>query len=169
MKKIFLTRILSFALIGCETTSDQVDSDLPSVVDAAPFIEIYSALNEAMNNKDIESATALFNENAVWSFPNEVEVEGVEAIGEMLTTTTSIWDNISNFNEDDVLALEGTEDGETWNALMAWGEQSYSNDDITITVPYHLFMAVYEGKIQWLGGLYDRTKFVEYYDQDPIK
>ena len=160
MKKLFFTLVLSFALIGCEATSEQVDSDLPSVVDAAPFIEIYSALNEAMNNKDIESATALFNENAVWSFPNEVEVEGVEAIGEMLTTTTSIWDNISNFNEDDFLALEGTEDGETWNALMAWGEQSYSNDDITITVPYHLFMAVYEGNIQWLGGLYDRNKFV---------
>jgi len=90
MKKIFLTLILGFALIGCETTTQQVDSDLPTVVDAAPFIEIYSALNNAMNNKDIESATALFNENAVWSFPNEVEVEGVEAIGEMLTTTTSI-------------------------------------------------------------------------------
>lgn len=169
MKKILFVLLLSFAIFSCETPTQQTDSDLPTVVDASPFIEIYTALNEAMNNKDIEEAISLFNEDAVWSFPNEVEVEGVDAIGEMLTTTTEIWDTISNFNEDDFLALEGNENGETWNALLAWGNQSYSNEEITITVPYHLFMAVSEGKIQWLGGLYDRTKFVDYYDQDPIK
>ena len=90
MKKILFILLLSFAIYSCETPSQQTDSDLPTVVDATPFIEIYTALNEAMNNKDIKAATSLFNEDAVWSFPNEVEVEGVEAIGEMLTTTTGI-------------------------------------------------------------------------------
>ena len=92
MKKIFLTLILSFAIIGCETTNEEANSDLPTVIDDTELVAIADAMYEAMNSDDVDSVLNFYADEALWSFPNGVNVEGKEAIGQMLATTTSIWD-----------------------------------------------------------------------------
>ena len=170
MKKIFLTLFISFAILSCETTNEQVNSDLPTVVDETELVAIADAMYEAMNSDDVESVLDFYADEAAWSFPNGVNIEGKEAIGEMLATTTSIWD-ITREEGTNYLALEGTnESGEDFKVLLSWGGQTFSNDDTSITVPYHnILFFTDDNKIGWNAGFYDRTQFVEAYDEDPIK
>ena len=171
MKKIFLTLFISFAILSCETTNEQVNSDLPTVVDETELVAIADAMYEAMNSDDVESVLDFYADEAAWSFPNGVNIEGKEAIGEMLSTTTAIWD-IARAEGTNYLALEGTnESGEDFKVLLSWGGQTFSNDDTSITVPYHNVLVFFgdDNKIGWNAGFYDRTKFVEAYDVDPIK
>jgi len=170
MKKIFLTLIISFAILSCETANEQVNSDLPTVVDETELVAIADSMYEAMNSDDVESVLDFYADEAAWSFPNGVNIEGKEAIGEMLATTTSIWD-ITREEGTNYLALEGTnESGEDFKVLLSWGGQTFSNDDTSITVPYHnILFFTDDNKIGWNAGFYDRTQFVEAYDEDPIK
>ena len=170
MKKIFLTLIISFAILSCETATEQVNSDLPTVIDETELVAIADAMYEAMNSDDVESVLDFYADEAAWSFPNGVNIEGKEAIGEMLSTTTAIWD-IARAEGTNYLALEGTnESGEDFKVLLSWGGQTFSNDDTSITVPYHnILFFTDDNKIGWNAGFYDRTQFVEAYDEDPIK
>ena len=170
MKKIFLTLFISFAILSCETTNEQVNSDLPTVVDETELVAIADAMYEAMNSDDVESVLDFYADEAAWSFPNGVNIEGKEAIGEMLSTTTAIWD-IARAEGTNYLALEGTnESGEDFKVLLSWGGQTFSNDDTSITVPYHnILFFTDDNNIGWNAGFYDRTQFVEAYDEDPIK
>ena len=170
MKKIFLTLIISFAILSCETANEQVNSDLPTVIDETELVAIADAMYEAMNSDDVESVLDFYADEAAWSFPNGVNIEGKEAIGEMLSTTTAIWD-IARAEGTNYLALEGTnESGEDFKVLLSWGGQTFSNDDTSITVPYHnILFFTDDNKIGWNAGFYDRTQFVEAYDEDPIK
>ena len=170
MKKIFLTLFISFTILSCETTNEQVNSDLPTVVDETELVAIADAMYEAMNSDDVESVLDFYADEAAWSFPNGVNIEGKEAIGEMLSTTTAIWD-IARAEDTNYLALEGTnESGEDFKVLLSWGGQTFSNDDTSITVPYHnILFFTDDNKIGWNAGFYDRTQFVEAYDEDPIK
>ena len=170
MKKIFLTLIISFAILSCETANEQVNSDLPTVVDETELVAIADAMYEAMNSDNVESVLDFYADEAAWSFPNGVNIEGKEAIGEMLSTTTAIWD-IARAEGTNYLALEGTnESGEDFKVLLSWGGQTFSNDDTSITVPYHnILFFTDDNKIGWNAGFYDRTQFVEAYDEDPIK
>ena len=93
----------------------------------------------------------------------------------MLTTTTSIWD-ITREEGTNYIALKGSdtdENGEVqeFKVLLSWGGQTFSNEDTSITVPYHNVLVFFgdDNKIGWNAGFYDRTKFVEAYDVDPIK
>ena len=117
MKKIFLTLFISFAILSCETTNEQVNSDLPTVVDETELVAIADAMYEAMNSDDVESVLDFYADESAWSFPNGVNIEGKEAIGEMLSTTTAIWD-IARAEGTNYLALEGTnESGEDFKVL----------------------------------------------------
>ena len=107
MKKIFLTLFISFTILSCETTNEQVNSDLPTVVDETELVAIADAMYEAMNSDDVESVLDFYADESAWSFPNGVNIEGKEAIGEMLSTTTAIWD-IARAEDTNYLALEGT-------------------------------------------------------------
>ena len=69
MKKIFLTLILSFAILSCETPT-QAESDFPSVVDSTQYEEIANGFNDALNSQDVDLAMTYFSDDAVWSFPN---------------------------------------------------------------------------------------------------
>ena len=125
MKKIFLTLFISFAILSCETTNEQVNSDLPTVVDETELVAIADAMYEAMNSDDVESVLDFYADEAAWSFPNGVNIEGKEAIGEMLSTTTAIWD-IARAEGTNYLALEGTnESGEDFKVLLSWGGQTF--------------------------------------------
>ena len=170
MKKIFLTLILSFAILSCETPT-QAESDFPSVVDSTQYEEIANGFNDALNSQDVDLAMTYFSDDAVWSFPNGVQVEGKEAISNLMQTTSSIWTSIENSDDTNYLALEGTnEAGEDFKVLLSWGASTYSNDDTSITIPYHnVIFFNDENKMSFHGGFYDRTKFVEAYDEDPIK
>ena len=66
---------------------------------------------EAMNSDDIDSVLNFYADEALWSFPNGVNVEGKEAIGQMLTTTTSIWD-ITREEGTNYIALKGSDTDE---------------------------------------------------------
>ena len=140
------------------------------VVDETELVAIADAMYEAMNSDNVESVLDFYADEAAWSFPNGVNIEGKEAIGEMLATTTSIWD-ITREEGTNYLALEGTnESGEDFKVLLSWGGQTFSNDDTSITVPYHnILFFTDDNKIGWNAGFYDRTQFVEAYDEDPIK
>ena len=49
MKKIFLTLILSFAILSCETPA-QADSDYPVVIDETELVELINSQYDAMNS-----------------------------------------------------------------------------------------------------------------------
>ena len=174
MKKIILTLILSFAIISCETPT-QANSDYPIVIDETELVELVNSQYEAMNSGNIESVMDLYSDTAMWSFPNGVNMEGKDQIKAMLETTTGIW-QISSGEDTNYIAMKGTdtdENGEEFDfhILLSWGPQTFTNDDTSITVPYHnaTFFVGEDKKIQWTGAFYDRTKFVEAYDEDPIK
>ena len=175
MKKTCLTLIISFAILSCETATEQVNSDLPTVIDETELVAIADAMYEAMNSDDVESVLDFYADEAAWSFPNGVNIEGKEAIGEMLSTTTAIWD-IARAEGTNYIALIGSdtnEEGEVqeFKVLLSWGGQTFSNEDTSISVPYHNVLVFFgdDNKIGWNAGFYDRTQFVEAYDEDPIK
>ena len=111
MKKIFLTLILSFAILSCETPNEEANSDLPTVIDETELVAIADAMYEAMNSDDVESVLNFYADEAAWSFPNGVNIEGKEAIGQMLATTTSIWD-ITREEGTNYIALKGSDTNE---------------------------------------------------------
>ena len=74
MKKIILTLILSFAIISCETPS-QANSDFPLVVDSSKYEEIANAWTDAVNAQDVDLAMSYFSDDAVWAFPNGVQIQ----------------------------------------------------------------------------------------------
>tara|TARA_B100000989_G_scaffold297769_1_gene284626 strand:- start:837 stop:1361 length:525 start_codon:yes stop_codon:yes gene_type:complete len=174
MRKIFLTLLISFAIISCETTEGDTNSDLPTVIDETELVAIADAMYEAMSTDNIEAVTDLYADQAVWSFPNGVNIEGKEAIGEMLNTTMAIWD-VSRAEGTNYLALEGSNTNEAgeeekFKILLSWGGQTYSNEETSISIPYHnVLFFTSDNKIGWNAGFYDRTKFVESYDEDPIQ
>ena len=137
MKKIFLTLIISFAILSCETATEQVNSDLPTVIDETELVAIADAMYEAMNSDDVESVLDFYADEAAWSFPNGVNIEGKEAIGEMLSTTTAIWD-IARAEGTNYIALKGSdtnEEGEVQefessNIIIATGSRSRVIDSI---------------------------------------
>ena len=121
MRKIILTLILSFAILSCETPNEESNSDLPTVIDDTELVAIADAMYEAMNSDDVDSVLNFYADEASWSFPNGVNIEGKEAIGQMLATTTSIW-NITREEGTNYLALEGTnESGEDFKVLPTVG------------------------------------------------
>ena len=81
MKKIILTLILSFAIISCETPS-QANSDFPLVVDSSKYEEIANELTDAVNAQDVDLAMSYFSDDAVWAFPNGVQIQGKEALSQ---------------------------------------------------------------------------------------
>ena len=170
MKKIFLTIFLSFAILSCET-STEANSDFPTIVDSSQYEEIANAWTNAVNAQDIDLAMSYFSDDAVWAFPNGVQVEGKEEITSLMQATSSIWTSIENSENTNYLALEGTnEAGEDFKVLLSWGDATYSNDVNSITVPYHnVIFFTDDNKMSFQGGFYDRTKFVQSYDEDPIK
>ena len=174
MKNIYIILLLSFAIFSCETPT-QANSDYPVVIDETELVALQNSQYESMNSGDIESVMDLYSDTAMWSFPNGVNMEGKDQIKSMLETTTGIW-NISSGEDTNYIAMKGkdtNEDGEEFDfhILLSWGPQTFSNDDTSITVPYHsaTFFVGEDKKIQWTGAFYDRTKFVEAYDEDPIK
>ena len=170
MKKIFLTLFLSFAILSCET-STEANSDFPTIVDSSQYEEIANAWTNAVNAQDIDLAMSYFSDDAVWAFPNGVQVEGKEEIASLMQATSSIWTSIENSENTNYLALEGTnEAGEDFKVLLSWGDATYSNDVNSITVPYHnVIFFTDDNKMSFQGGFYDRTQFVQSYDEDPIK
>ena len=170
MKNIFFTLLISFAIISCEAPT-QGGSDFPSVVDSSQYEEIANAWTDAVNAQDVDLAMSYFSDDAVWAFPNGVQVEGKEAIANLMQTTSSIWTSIKNSEDTNYLALEGTnEAGEDFKVLLSWGDATYSNDANSITVPYHnVIFFTDDNKMSFQGGFYDRTQFVQSYDEDPIK
>ena len=175
MKKIILTIILSFAILSCETPTDEATSDLPTVIDETELVAIADAMYEAMDSDNVESVLDFYADEAAWSFPNGVNIEGKDAISEMLKTTTAIWD-IKREEGTNYIAMKGSDTNdagevEEFKILLSWGGQTFSNDDTSITVPYHQVLVFFgeDNKIGWNAGFYDRTKFVEAYDEDPIK
>ena len=40
MKNIFLTLLLSFAIIGCENNQSDVSSDYPTIIDESELVEL---------------------------------------------------------------------------------------------------------------------------------
>ena len=170
MKKIILTLILSFAIISCETPT-QANSDFPSVVDSSKYEEIANAWTDAVNAQDVDLAMSYFSDDAVWAFPNGVQIQGKEAIGDLMQTTSSIWTSIENSEDTNYLALEGTnEAGEDFKVLLSWGDATYANEATSITIPYHQVTWFTEDNlIAGISGLYDRTELVASYDEDPIK
>tara|TARA_A100001015_G_scaffold195383_1_gene217814 strand:+ start:1089 stop:1601 length:513 start_codon:yes stop_codon:yes gene_type:complete len=170
MKKIFLTLILSIAILSCETTTE-ANSDFPTIVDSSQYEEIANAWTNAVNAQDIDLAMSYFSDDAVWAFPNGVQVQGKEKIAGLMQATSSIWTSIENSENTNYLALEGTnEAGEDFKVLLSWGDATYSNDVNSITVPYHnVIFFTDDNKMSFQGGFYDRTQFVQSYDEDPIK
>ena len=65
MKKIFLTLIISFAILSCETATEQANSDLPTVIDETELVAIADAMYEAMNSDDVESVLDFYADEAL--------------------------------------------------------------------------------------------------------
>ena len=78
---------MSFAILSCETPASQ-SSDIPTFIDSEELEALANTIQDALNSGDVETALTYYADEANWSFPNGVEVEGKEAIGEMLKTTS---------------------------------------------------------------------------------
>ena len=65
MKKIFLTLLLSFAIISCENNQSDVSSDYPTIIDESELVELTNKQYEAMNSGDIESVVDMYADDAV--------------------------------------------------------------------------------------------------------
>ena len=63
-----------------------------------------------------------FSDDAVWAFPNGVQIQGKEAIGDLCKTTSSIWTFLENSEDTNYIALEKTnEAGEDYHSLSKLG------------------------------------------------
>ena len=172
MKKLIFTLILRFAIIGCEAPqSASADPDGRSLIDPTDMIEVADAFNAALNSGDINQASSFLSEDATWSFPNGVTIEGKEAVTGMMANVNQIWTTIDQYAGDTVhLGVTGGEEGSKWKVLLSWGEATYSNDANSITVPYHqVTWFTDDNQIGAISGLYDRTELVASYSEDPIK
>ena len=172
MKKLIFTLILSFAILGCEAPqSASADPDGRSLIDPTGLIEVADAFNAALTSGDIDQASSFLSEDATWSFPNGVTIEGKEAVTGMMANVNQIWSTIDQYSGDTVhLGVTGGEEGSEWKVLLSWGEATYSNDANSITVPYHqVTWFTDDNQISAISGLYDRTELVASYSEDPIK
>ena len=172
MKKLIFTLILSLAIIGCEAPqSTSADPNGRSLIDPTGLIEVADAFNTALTSGDIDQASSFLSEDATWSFPNGVTVEGKEAVTGMMANVNQIWTTIDQYSGDTVhLGVTGGGEGSEWKVLLSWGEATYSNDANSITVPYHqVTWFTDDNQIGAISGLYDRTELVASYSEDPIK
>ena len=160
---------MSLAIIGCQAPS--ADPDGRSLVDPTDLIEVSDAFNDALNSADIETASSMLSEDVWWTFPNGVTVEGKEAVTELLSGVSQIWDTIDqNAGDTAHLGVTGGEEGEKWTALLSWGQATYANEANSVSIPYHQVTWFTEDNlIGGIMGLYDRTELVASYDEDPIK
>ena len=110
MKNFISILFLSFAIISCEAPSSG-DSDFPTFIDSEELEELANTIQDALNSGDLETALTYYDDEVSWLFPNGVEVEGKEAVGEMLKTTSSMWD-ITSSDDTNYLAFEGSDENE---------------------------------------------------------
>jgi len=169
MKNYITILLMSLAIIGCQAPS--ADPDGRSLVDPTDLIEVSDAFNDALNSADIETASSMLSEDVWWTFPNGVTVEGKEAVTELLSGVSQIWDTIDqNAGDTAHLGVTGGEEGEKWTALLSWGQATYANEANSVSLPYHQVTWFTEDNlIGGIMGLYDRTDLVASYDEDPIK
>jgi len=169
MKNYITILLMSLAIIGCQAPS--ADPDGRSLVDPTDLIAVSDAFNDALNSADIETASSMLSEDVWWTFPNGVTVEGKEAVTELLSGVSQIWDTIDqNAGDTAHLGVTGGEEGEEWTALLSWGQATYANEANSVSVPYHQATWFTEDNlIAGILGLYDRTDLVASYDEDPIK
>ena len=156
-------------MIGCQAPT--ADPNGRTLIDPTDLIAIADAINDALNSGDVEAASAMLADDVSWGFPNGVNIEGKDAVTQMLTVTTQIWTTIDQQSGDtNYLGVTGGEQGEEWTALLSWGQATYANEANSVSVPYHQVTWFTEDNlIGAIYGLYDRTELVASYDEDPIK
>ncbi len=156
-------------MIGCQAPT--ADPNGRTLIDPTDLIAIADAFNDALNSGDVEAASAMLADDVSWGFPNGVNIEGKDAVTQMLTVTTQIWTTIDQQSGDtNYLGVTGGEQGEEWTALLSWGQATYANEANSVSVPYHQVTWFTEDNlIGAIYGLYDRTELVASYDEDPIK
>ena len=169
MKNFITILILSLAIIGCQTPN--ADPNGRTLIDPTDLIAVADSFNDALNSGDVEAASAMLADDVSWGFPNGVNIEGKDAVTQMLTVTTQIWTTIDQQSgETNYLGVTGGEQGEEWTALLSWGQATYANEANSVSVPYHQVTWFTEDNlIGAIYGLYDRTELVASYDEDPIK
>ena len=169
MRNFITIMILSLAMIGCQAPT--ADPNGRTLIDPTDLIAVADAFNDALNSGDVEAASAMLADDVSWGFPNGVNIEGKDAVTQMLTVTTQIWTTIDQQSGDtNYLGVTGGEQGEEWTALLSWGQATYANEANSVSVPYHQVTWFTEDKlIAAIYGLYDRTELVASYDEDPIK
>ncbi len=156
-------------MIGCQAPT--ADPNGRTLIDPTDLIAVADAFNDALNSGDVEAASAMLADDVSWGFPNGVNIEGKDAVTQMLTVTTQIWTTIDQQSGDtNYLGVTGGEQGEEWTALLSWGQATYANEANSVSVPYHQVTWFTEDNlIGAIYGLYDRTELVASYDEDPIK
>ena len=169
MKNFITILILSLAIIGCQAPN--ADPNGRTLIDPTDLIAVADSFNDALNSGDVEAASAMLADDVSWGFPNGVNIEGKDAVTQMLTVTTQIWTTIDQQSgETNYLGVTGGEQGEEWTALLSWGQATYANEANSVSVPYHQVTWFTEDNlIGAIYGLYDRTELVAIYDEDPIK
>ena len=169
MKNFITILILSLAIIGCQAPN--ADPNGRTLIDPTDLIAVADSFNDALNSGDVEVASAMLADDVSWGFPNGVNIEGKDAVTQMLTVTTQIWTTIDQQSgETNYLGVTGGEQGEEWTALLSWGQATYANEANSVSVPYHQVTWFTEDNlIGAIYGLYDRTELVASYDEDPIK
>ena len=169
MRNFITIMILSLAMIGCQAPT--ADPNGRTLIDPTDLIAVSDAFNAALNSGDVEAASAMLADDVSWGFPNGVNIEGKDAVTQMLTVTTQIWTTIDQQSGDtNYLGVTGGEQGEEWTALLSWGQATYANEANSVSVPYHQVTWFTEDNlIGAIYGLYDRTELVASYDEDPIK
>ena len=169
MRNFITIMILSLAMIGCQAPT--ADPNGRTLIDPTDLIAVADAFNAALNSGDVEAASAMLADDVSWGFPNGVNIEGKDAVTQMLTVTTQIWTTIDQQSGDtNYLGVTGGEQGEEWTALLSWGQATYANEANSVSVPYHQVTWFTEDNlIGAIYGLYDRTELVASYDEDPIK
>jgi|TARA_B100001113_G_scaffold85233_1_gene67862 hypothetical protein len=169
MKNFITILILSLAIIGCQAPN--ADPNGRTLIDPTDLIAVADSFNDALNSGDVEAASAMLADDVSWGFPNGVNIEGKDAVTQMLTVTTQIWTTIDQQSgETNYLGVTGGEQGEEWTALLSWGQATYANEANSVSVPYHQVTWFTEDNlIGAIYGLYDRTELVASYDEDPIK
>ena len=169
MKNFITILILSLAIIGCQAPN--ADPNGRTLIDPTDLIAVADSFNDALNSGDVEAASAMLADDVSWGFPNGVNIEGKDAVTQMLAVTTQIWTTIDQQSgETNYLGVTGGEQGEEWTALLSWGQATYANEANSVSVPYHQVTWFTEDNlIGAIYGLYDRTELVASYDEDPIK
>ena len=169
MKNYITILLMSLAIIGCQAPT--ADPNGRTLIDPSDLIAVSEAFNDALNSADIETASSMLSEDVSWAFPNGVEVEGREAVTELLAVTTQIWTTIDQNSGDTIyLGVTGSNENGDWKILLSWGDATYANEATSITLPYHQATWFTEdNQIARNSGLYDRTELVASYEEDPIK